>query len=47
MQQIVNVGGDNQPKTIRLSSSIAKGVYLVKVSDQSSKSVFSTKIVIQ
>ena len=47
MQQVVNVGGDNQSQTIRLSSSAARGVYLVKVSDPASKAVFSTKIVVQ
>lgn len=47
LQQVVNVGGDNQSQMIRLGSAIAKGVYLVKVSDQSSKSVFSTKILVQ
>ena len=47
MQQAVNVAGDNQSQTIRLSSSAARGVYLVKVTDPNSKSVFSTKIVLQ
>lgn len=47
MQQLVNVSGDKQTQTIRLGSSFAKGVYLVKVSDQNSKEVFSTKIVVQ
>lgn len=47
MQQVVNVSGDNQSQMIRLNSSVAKGVYLVKVSDQNSKAVYSTKIVLQ
>ncbi len=47
LQQVVNVGGDYQSQMIRLGSAIAKGVYLVKVSDQTNKSVFSTKIVVQ
>ena len=47
MQQVVSVGGDNQSQTIRLGSSAARGVYMVKVTDQSSKSIFSTKIVVQ
>ena len=47
MQQIVNVNGEKQSQTIRLGSSDARGVYLVKVTDQNSKSVFSTKIVVQ
>lgn len=47
MQQVVNIAGDNQSQMIRLGSAVAKGVYLVKVSDQASKSVFTTKIVVQ
>jgi hypothetical protein len=46
-QQVVNVGGDNQSQIIRLSASSARGVYLVKVTDPNSKSVFSAKIVVQ
>ncbi|MEK7224176.1 MAG: T9SS type A sorting domain-containing protein [Bacteroidota bacterium] len=47
MQQIVAVSGDNQVQQIKLKSSVSKGVYLVKVTDASSKSIFSTKIVVQ
>lgn len=47
MQQVVNVGGDNQSQTVRLGAAVAKGVYMVKVSDQNSKSIFTTKIVVQ
>jgi hypothetical protein len=47
VQQNVNVSGDNQAQTIRMSSGVAKGVYLVKVSDQNSKSVYSNKVVLQ
>lgn len=46
-QQVVNVGGDNQSQLIKLPASSAAGVYLVKVTDPGSKSVFSTKIVVQ
>lgn len=47
LQQNVNLGGDGQAQTIKLESSAAKGVYLVKVTSNTSKSVFSTKIVVQ
>ncbi len=47
MQQVVNIAGDNQTQVIKLSASNAKGVYLVKVTDPNSKSVFSSKIVVQ
>ncbi|MBI5858022.1 MAG: T9SS type A sorting domain-containing protein [Sphingobacteriales bacterium] len=47
LQQVVNITGDNQSQTIRLASSVAKGVYLVKVNDPVSKAVYSTKIVVQ
>ena len=46
-QQVVNIGGDNQTQVIKLPASSAAGVYLVKVSDPNSKSVFSSKIVVQ
>lgn len=47
MQQNITVSGDNQVQQIKLKSSVSKGVYLVKVTDAASKSIFSTKIVIQ
>lgn len=47
MQQNVTVSGDNQVHQIKLKSSVSKGVYLVKVTDAASKSIFSTKIVVQ
>jgi hypothetical protein len=47
VQQAVNISGDNQTQTIKLSPASAKGVYLVKVTDQSSKAVYSTKVVVQ
>jgi hypothetical protein len=46
-QQAVSVSGDNQSQMIKLSPSNAKGIYLVKITDQNSKSVSSTKIVVQ
>jgi hypothetical protein len=47
VQQNVNLGGDSQVQTIKLASSVSRGVYLVKVTDQSSRTVYSTKIVLQ
>ncbi|NOT51786.1 MAG: T9SS type A sorting domain-containing protein [Chitinophagaceae bacterium] len=47
LQQIVNVGSENQTQSIKLQSTTARGMYLIKVTDQSSKSVFDTKIVLQ
>jgi hypothetical protein len=47
MQQEVNVGGDKQYQVIKIPASSSAGVYLVKVTDPNSKSVFSTKIVVQ
>lgn len=47
LQQNVNISGENQAQTIRMSSGVAKGVYLVKVADQSNKSVYSNKVVLQ
>jgi len=47
LQQKVNVSGDNQVQQIRLDPASAKGVYLVKLMDNSSKAVYSQKIVVQ
>ena len=47
IQQEVNVGGDKQYQVIKIPASSSAGVYLVKVTDPNSKSVFSTKIVVQ
>ena len=46
-QQVVTIAGDNQTQVIKLAASNAKGIYLVKITDPNSKSVFSTKIVVQ
>lgn len=47
VQQQVSLSGENQAQTIKLGSSAAKGMYMVKVSDQTSKAVFTTKVVVQ
>ena len=47
IQQAVTLSGANQSQMIKLSSSSAKGVYLVKVLSDGSKAVFSTKLVVQ
>lgn len=47
VQQVVNVSGENQFQTIKLPSITSGGFYLVKVIDINSKSVFSTKVVVQ
>lgn len=47
VQQQVNLGGDNQTQTVKLGSSASKGIYMVKVTDQASKAVFTTKLVVQ
>jgi|CXWL01.1.fsa_nt_gi hypothetical protein len=47
IQQVVNVSGDNQAQNIKLDPSAAKGIYLVKVTDQGSKTVYSTKVIVQ
>lgn len=47
LQQVVNVGGENQSQAIKISPSASKGIYLVKVMDQGSKIVYNTKVVLQ
>ena len=47
VQQAVALNGENQAQTIKLNSSSSKGIYLVKVTDQSRKAVYSTKVSVQ
>jgi hypothetical protein len=47
IQKMVNISGDNQTQSIKLNPSVTKGVYLVKVTDANSKTVYSTKVVVQ
>lgn len=47
MQQAINISGDKQLQTIKLTPSASKGVYMVKVTNAGNKAVFSTKIVVQ
>lgn len=47
VQQSVSLSGDNHAQVIRLNPSAAKGIYLIKVTDQNSRSVYNTKVVVQ
>lgn len=47
MRRIVNVSYEDQSETVPLKQISAKGVYLVKVVDQDSKSLFTQKLVVQ
>lgn len=47
IQRNVTIGGDDQTELIKLNPAFAKGIYLVKVVDQSNKAIFSKKIVVQ
>ncbi|HYM94349.1 MAG TPA: T9SS type A sorting domain-containing protein, partial [Chitinophagaceae bacterium] len=47
VQRVVNVDGEEQTELIKLNPSNAKGIYLIKVTNQNNKSVFSKKIVVQ
>jgi hypothetical protein len=47
MQRTVNVQAEDQVETISLKSTMARGVYLVKVVGQNNESVISQKIVVQ
>ncbi len=46
-QQVLNVAGDNFVQTISLAIGNAKGIDLVKVLDAKSKTVYSTKLMVQ
>lgn len=47
IQRSISINGDNQSQGIKLSPSIARGIYLVQVTDINSKTIFSTKVVLQ
>lgn len=47
MKNVVNVSTEGQVETISLKQISAKGVYLVNLIDESSKSVFNQKLVVQ
>lgn len=47
MQRAVNVQSEDQVETISIKSSLARGVYLVKVSSSNKESILSQKLVVQ
>ena len=47
MQRAVNVQSEDQVETISIKSSLARGVYLVKVTGRNNESVLSQKLVVQ
>ena len=46
-QSVVSAKGKGQTESVQLPVSALQGVYLVKLLDQNSKTVFSRKIVVQ
>jgi Secretion system C-terminal sorting domain len=46
-QRRISINGNSQTENIKLDPAAARGVYLVKVADQNSKTVFTQKIVVQ
>ncbi len=47
VQQIVTISGEGQSQPVKLDPAAAKGVYLVKVTDMNSRTVYSNKLVLQ
>ena len=47
MQRAVNVQAEDQVETISIKSSMARGVYLVKVTGRNNESLLSQKLVVQ
>jgi hypothetical protein len=47
IKQVITTGGENFAQTVRLKAATSKGVYLVQVTDNSNKEVFSTKMMVQ
>jgi hypothetical protein len=46
-QQRINILSDDQTQLISIPSATAKGIYLIKVYDESKKSVFEQKVMVQ
>jgi hypothetical protein len=47
IQRSVTISGENQSQVIKINSSSSRGVYMIKVLGSASKTIFSTKIVVQ
>lgn len=47
VRQALTIGSENQSQSINLDKAAAKGVYMVNITDKESRSVFSTKLVVQ
>jgi hypothetical protein len=47
MQRTVNVGAEDQVETIGIKPTVARGVFLVTVTEQTSKAVTTQKLVVQ
>jgi hypothetical protein len=47
LQQAVTISSNSQVQNINLNPSVGKGVYLVKVTDENSKNIFSSKLIVQ
>ena len=47
MRQELDISYEDQAETVSLKKASAKGVYLVKVIDKDSKSIFTQKLVVQ
>jgi hypothetical protein len=46
-QRRISIYGNNQTENIKLDPATARGVYIIKVADQNSKTVFTQKIIVQ
>jgi hypothetical protein len=47
VQRFVTINADEQSENVKLHPNTAKGIYLIKVTDDGNKSVFSKKFVVQ
>jgi hypothetical protein len=47
MQRDVNVQSEDQVEVVTIKSSVARGVYLIKVSGRNNEAVLSQKLVVQ
>lgn len=47
LRQVLSLGSENMSQNIRLAASTSKGVYLVKVTDNNNKEVYTTKLMVQ
>lgn len=47
VQRMISINSDERNENIKLHPNTAKGIYMIKVTDQENKSIFSKKLIVQ